>query len=955
MMDKQERLVEEIFGAALERNPDDRKTFLDRACAPHAAEVRRQVEALLLEDERAGSFLGEPFGAFAGLQNQADSPTVDDFSAHPLAARAGEPSRFQAGQVIAGRFTVVRFIAHGGMGEVYEVDDRYLQHVHVALKVIRPEIAADAGASHRFEQEVLLARKVTHPHLCPIYDISRCEEPAPAFLFLTMKLLQGETLAARLRRSEPVSREEAISIFHQMTDGLAAIHAGGVIHRDIKPNNVMLEISNGERCLSIMDFGLARLHESETTIALRGVVAGTPGYIAPELYLGHRPSQATDIYALGVLLHQVLTGVLPTSRADSIAAEPSSALAVADVPRAITHAVEEFLAEDPKRRCDAFAKLHAHSRNSAMREELREVQEEISAVTRRPLLTRRRLLIGSAVAACAGIGGLVIERDRVVDWLQPLPRKRFVALLDWPTPEPQIKPMLLGVIDAIAAELARAEAFDHDLFVIAETTTSDLTTPAQLNEAREALGANLVLAAYGAPSGKDIHLSLRVLDAASTKPLREKDIRVPLDQQATLPERAVRAAARLLDVSSYSGDDERARPGTDSLEALAAFQAAEALIKQPNDTGLDAAIEKYKQAVTLDPNYAEAYAKLGRAYSRLYVLHRDAAALELARANCETALRLDPNSVRGHVSLAWVYQNTGDRQGASRELAKALSLDPANPDTLISQATLYASTGDWAHAEATFARVLSMRPNYWLAHNELGVIYNSQGKYAAALLEFQAASLAAPGNALAFSNLGSIYLQEGNLREALDNTRKSYALQPNDVAAVTLAEIYRAQHDSQHAVGYAEKAVELAPKEAFNWLELGDCYAESATRKTDAQAAYTRAMQAQEEELRAEPKNGPEWMLLALCRVKAHHAETAAALMAKAELLQADDIDSQLYKARILELLGHRDEALSTVTRCLQRGATIFQIESMPDLGRLRTDPRYRNLVKLNAAQDTLT
>ena len=114
------------------------------------------------------------------------------------------------------------------MGEVYEVEDRYLQGARVALKMILPRIASDEGSSRRFEQEVLLARKVIHPNLCPIYDIARSDDPPPPFLFLTMKLLTGETLSSRLRRPEPITRQEATAIFRQMVAGLAAGAGGGI-------------------------------------------------------------------------------------------------------------------------------------------------------------------------------------------------------------------------------------------------------------------------------------------------------------------------------------------------------------------------------------------------------------------------------------------------------------------------------------------------------------------------------------------------------------------------------------------------------------------------------------------------------------------------------------------------------------------------------------------------------
>ena len=285
----QEHTVEQLFGAALDRSPEDRRAFLDRVCAG-APELRQRVDELLLANEQAGSFLESKKPIFAAGQSDTTRlPETNGGRANPRIFGSPPIGRFEPGQMIAGRFAVIRYIARGGMGEVYEVEDRFLQGVHVALKMILPHIAEDAGSTHRFEQEVLLARRINHPNLCPIYDISRCQDPAPPFLFLTMKLLSGETLASRLARLPIIPRDETLSIFRQMIAGVTAIHDAGVIHRDIKPNNVMLDRSGSELCLSIMDFGLARLYDSQTTVLARGFIAGTPGYIAPELLRGNEP------------------------------------------------------------------------------------------------------------------------------------------------------------------------------------------------------------------------------------------------------------------------------------------------------------------------------------------------------------------------------------------------------------------------------------------------------------------------------------------------------------------------------------------------------------------------------------------------------------------------------------------------------------------------------------------
>ena len=236
-------------------------------------------------------------------------------------ARTG---RLAPGQSLADRFTIVRFIAKGGMGEVYEAEDRFLQGVHVALKTILPHIAGDPELQQSFKREVLLAREVTHPNLCPIYDVFFCEEPAPGSLFLTMKFLPGTTLGARLREPAPIPADEALAILKQIAAGLSAIHAAGIVHRDIKSSNVMLDGRGSDIRIWITDFGLARTNDVETTSSGHESIAGTPAYMAPELFTGKPPSQASDLYAFGVVMHEVFTGQKPDQTADGSSVKVSA-------------------------------------------------------------------------------------------------------------------------------------------------------------------------------------------------------------------------------------------------------------------------------------------------------------------------------------------------------------------------------------------------------------------------------------------------------------------------------------------------------------------------------------------------------------------------------------------------------------------------------------------------------
>ena len=919
-------IVEHLFESALALEPNQRAAFLDQACS-HDPELKRTVEALLAEDASAGSLLEHPLFSFPMPRGTYPPPGDVSTCSQPMPS-----GRLLPGQVLLGRFVIVRFIAKGGMGEVYEAEDGFLQGARVALKTILPQIADDPALQQCFKREVLLAREVSHPNLCPIYDIFHCEQPPARFLFLTMKLLAGETLAARLQRTGSISIAEKLAILKQMAAGLAAIHAAGVIHRDIKPNNIMLDGAGPELRLCITDFGLARAHEAEPSLSGNGLVAGTPDYMAPELYHGRSPSKASDLFAFGVVLHQVFTGQKPTPGPDDSVVVVHPRLHTSGVPSFCVQLITGCLDRDPERRCQAFERalgtLQIHYRS-------------------RELWTRRRFA-GAAVAAVGAMaGGAWWKRNELEDLLRPLPGKRFVALLNWPsTSDAHVTPMLTSVLTAIKRELTRAETVDRDLFVISpEDVSMSVARDTQLKDVCDPLGANLVLAASGVPGPRHFQLFLRLLDPSSGRPLREKELTCALEDITSLPGKAVRAAAALLDVSPHLQDAGRVAPGTQSVAAFTAFQSAETFSHEPNDAGLEAAIDEYKLAVQLDARYALAHAKLAQAYGHFSVIRRSPEALDLARGNCQVALSLDPDLVEAHLAQALILQYSGNEQGALHEIAEALSLDPSNTKTLIWQAQIFTRLNRWPEAEKTFRRVLRDHPNNWLAYNEFGFGLEGQARYQEAVKAFRAASLVAPKNSMALSNLGGEYLQIGEFAEAIDTLHRSLSLDPNsDQAAAYTSLALRYQGKYNEALPFARKAVELNPALDLNWLELGDCYFSLRNHQREARNAYLRAAKEAERHIEMDPTDGPGWMLLALYKVKSGDPPEAPSLIAKAELLGASDIDSQLYKVRILEVIGRRGEALSTLEACFQKGATDLQIACFPDLQSLRKDPGYRQL-----------
>lgn len=235
------------------------------------------------------------------------------------------------------------------MGEVYEVEDLELRTT-VALKTLLPDIASDARNIARFKQEIHLSRKVSHPNVCRIFDLSRhpidSSSSAPIY-FLTMEFLPGETLEASLRREGPVSPSEALRLLERMASALDAAHNAGIIHRDFKPANVMLVPGNGAARPVVTDFGLARSNAPVDTQALtqslltqQGHVVGTRGYIAPELMIGRPATVSSDVYALGVTAYRMIAGKVPEE----------GDLVLPGVDGKWIQAIRRALSQDPSRR-----------------------------------------------------------------------------------------------------------------------------------------------------------------------------------------------------------------------------------------------------------------------------------------------------------------------------------------------------------------------------------------------------------------------------------------------------------------------------------------------------------------------------------------------------------------------------------------------------------------------------
>lgn len=328
--------IQTLVESALERPEESRQSFLDSACGDDA-DLRAEVLSLL--DACARS---------------AESPALPEAWSELLAGP--ERPRFLPGDEVAGRYRIVALLGRGGMGEVYEAWDGELS-VPVALKTLHLPGETDE-ARRRLKLEGLLARSVWHPNVCRLYDLGRHGEGADATWFLTMELLRGATLEERRGEGAGLPRELVRRFAVEIAEGLGAAHQAGVVHRDLKPANVMIVTREGREQAVVMDFGIARATASGTWRGEAALILGTPAYMAPEQVRGDVVGPAADIYALGIVLFELLTGTLPfgegsaaeVARRRLVEDPPSPRTRVPDLEEHWEAIIARCLARDPRER-----------------------------------------------------------------------------------------------------------------------------------------------------------------------------------------------------------------------------------------------------------------------------------------------------------------------------------------------------------------------------------------------------------------------------------------------------------------------------------------------------------------------------------------------------------------------------------------------------------------------------
>ena len=724
-------------------------------------------------------------------------PSSEDISAIPTKALKIPIKELTRGSTFTGRYEIIEELGEGGMGKVYRVEDTKLKQ-EIALKLITPEIALDKKTIERFRNELKTARKIHHKNVCGMYDLG--EEKGTHYI--TMEYVRGEDLKRLIRKIGQLGAGQTIPIAKHICEGLEEAHRLGVIHRDLKPQNIMVDEEGNAR---ILDFGIARSLEAKG-ITDAGVMIGTPEYLSPEQVEGKETDQRSDIYSLGVILYEMITGRLPF--------EGDTPLSIA-----LKHKTEEpleprkFNAQIPENlsrvilRCMEKDREKRYQRIEELLSELSKIEKGIPTSERmipkrKPkkekigeIKWKRPIIYGimAIIIISLIVGGiyLITGRREVIHAIAVLP---LANLSD----DPQQEYFADGMTEALIGELTKIKTLQR---VISRTSVMRYkNTDKSLPEIARELNVDVVVEGSVLLIGKQVRMTAKLIDARNDRHIWANSYNRDLQNILGLQRELARSIAKEIKIAVTPEEQAQLTEASPvNPEAYQLYLKGRYVWNKRTRDDLEKALEYFGQAIEKDPNSALAYTGLADTYALLpgYADFPPIEAYSKGKEAAQKALAIDDTLAEAHTSLANVTKY--DR--------------------------------DWISTEKGYKRAIELSPNYATAHHWYAYDLMLMGRFDESMAEINLAQELDPYSLIINANVGFILYHARRYDQAIEHYRNRLKMDPSFwLLHMYLGRALVQIEEYEEAIVEFQEAINLSGRIAENLSALCYGYAISGRR-----------------------------------------------------------------------------------------------------------------------------